>query len=115
MSRGLQKRASATVVLKPFSSNIFAASKDSYNLAPKDKIAIVLPFFIIRPLPIANGSMVLLNFKPILFPLGYLNAEGLSFILEAVRTIRLSSCSSEAAINTILGIFAKNAISNEPA
>ena len=44
VSRGLQKRASATVVLKPFSSNIFAASKDSYNLAPKDKIAILLPF-----------------------------------------------------------------------
>ena len=49
------------------------------------------------------------------FPLGYLNALGLSFIVVEVLIILTNSASSLAAITTKFGKVVKYVISNEPA
>ena len=93
----------STVIEIPFIFNLSDAFKHSCNLAPKFNKATFLPSLTTFPFPISNTSLILGNSTPIPLPLGYLNAEGLSFIFTAVFIILTSSASSLAAITTKFG------------
>ena len=88
----------------PFANRISDAFLHSCSLAPKFKIATFLPSFTILPFPISNisiNTLVIQHNTP--FPLGYLNAEGLSLIFTDVLIIFTNSDSSLAAITTKFG------------
>ena len=61
----------------------------------------------IDSIPISKVSLIEGKFIPTPFPLGYLKAEGRSFILTDVLIIFTSSASSLAAITTKLGKVAR--------
>ena len=74
-----------------------------------------MPSFITLAFPISIFSSIDGSFTPIPFPLGYLNADGLSLISIEVLIILTSSASSLAAITTKLGKVERYVVSNDPA
>ena len=79
-SIGFANLASTTVVGSPYEARISDAISESFNLVPRDKIQTLLPSLINFAFPISQISGLSLIFSPIPSPLGYLNADGLSFI-----------------------------------
>ena len=77
-SKGLAKRASATVVDSPRAASSSAAFKASPSRVPSDRMAIRSPSRTIRPLPIASGTP----------SVGHLDADALAArIAEGDRTL----------------------------
>ena len=98
------------------SRTIFISGKNRYSLggirvAPGKilnflysvNLNITYPHFIIHQGHISKVSLIDGNSIPTPFPLGYLNADGRSFILTEVLIILTSSASSLAAITTKFG------------
>ena len=66
----------------PFFNKISDAFLHSSNLVPKFKIAAFFPSLITLPFPISKSSLIEGISTPTPFPLGYLNADGRSLILN---------------------------------
>ena len=111
----MAKRASTILALTPFFLKFSSAIKHSFNLAPKFKIAIFFPSLTTFAFPIWILSLISGNLTPVPFPLGYLNAHGLSLISTDVFIIFTNSASSLAAITIKFGRVAKYVISKDPA
>ena len=75
----------------------------SSSRVPRFKIQTCVPCWTTLPLPISIFSSIDGRSTPTPVPLGYLIAEGLSFISTEVLIILTSSASSLAAITTKFG------------
>merc|ERR1711991_304240 len=114
-SIGFANPASTTVVGRPYEAKTSEAINESFNLVPNERMQTLLPSLMILPFPISQISGLSFIFSPMPSPLGYLKADGLSFISRDVATLLHNSFSLLGAITIKFGKVQRYVKSKEPA